>query len=275
MSNIKGIDISGYSVELRKAGSLDMGEKGRELVWANQGNIGYATGTSSTYEIPDETKNPITAKEQLQRVDDFIEKHGMELDKADSNYVYLYKRTGIDSKDLINGDFIYKTGKTFATELDRNLYRYGKGIEVCSSIKGIIEPYTRSVQGHITAGGGLAPEDPSDLYKNTYKIFKVKVAKADIIIDIDNKIRVGQVDIIEEIKLLPKLKYQIWKITEIEDGFTFRFEIKNDITGRNIDIDVFNDVIDVPQQEIKDMINNKLDDMQGIFDEFQQCYGEL
>ena len=275
MSNKNSIDISGYcgSVELREVGSLDMCERGRELIFNNQINIGRSCFAPQPM---------LTKEEQLKRVDKFIEKYNLDYDEkiesdlADSNYIYLYKKTDLDGKDSdTNGDFIYKVGKTFATELNTGLGDNLMGNLVYPSIHEVIELSKSFSQYQYMVSTISTPDDPSQVYKNTYKIFKVKVAKSDIVITTNNEIRVSQVEIIEDVKLIPKLSYNIINITEIKDGFKFSFEIKNDITGASLRVDVFNDVIDVPQVEMKDMIKDRMIVMQDIFDEFSESNGVL
>lgn len=219
----------------------------------------------------------LTKEEQLKRIEDFIKEYNVE---TDDRYIYLYKATNMDGKDNSN-DFVYAIGKTFVVELNTNINNErAKGVYVNTFDDALkLYKYINLSWGKVVNWSFDIPKNPptnpSILNEKTFRIFKVKINKSDVIITKNNNIRVGQLEVIDEVSLEPKLNYSVESITEIDNGFRFNFNIENTITGKFINVDFVSKDINISQDVIKATIQARIVIMQGIYDKFAESNGDL
>jgi hypothetical protein len=229
----------------------------------------------------------LSEKDTIQRVNEYIETNSIE---SDDNYIYLYKTTDTNLVNLDDNATQYELNSIHTTECDKNIEdEFGKGIKVRTFDEAIDKGKSSSYVGY--AYGVLPnkfyestqaiPVNPSKLFKYNYRILKVKIRKSDLIIP-SNKLaipRTGRIEIIKEVKLEHKFKYETKSITEIDKcsqkGYTFTINIFNETNDESITINFNADKIELSQNSIMNKIKDRLKEMQLIFDEYADSKGDL
>jgi K+/H+ antiporter YhaU regulatory subunit KhtT len=229
----------------------------------------------------------LSEKDTIQRVNEYIETNSIE---SDDNYIYLYKSTDNDLVDLDDITTKYELNSIHTTEYDKNIEdEFGKGIKVRTLNEAIDKGKSSSYVGY--AYGVLPnkfcersfsiPINPLTLFQYNYRILKVKIKKSDLIIP-SNKLailRTGRIEIVEEITIVPKFKYETRSITEIDKcsqkGYTFTINIINETNDESITINFNSDNIGLSQNSIMNKIKDRLKEMQLIFDEYESSKGNL
>jgi hypothetical protein len=220
----------------------------------------------------------LSEKETIQRVNVYIKENKIE---SDENYIYLYKSTDNDLIDLDDKTTKYELNSIHTAECDKNIEdEFGNGIKVrtLDEAIGLGKTY-KSL--YIIWGNSNPPVNPKILFEYNYRILKVKIKKSDLIIP-SNKLaipRTNRIEIINEVQLTPKIKYETKSITELDKcsqkGYTFTINILNETNNESITINFNSDKIELSQDEIMSSIKDRLKEMQSIYNEYEASKGEL
>ena len=241
----------------------------------------------------------LTKEEKLQRAEDFIKTNNIEVDTT-GIFAYFYKAVNLDYTNMYSSDnkITYEIGKIFTEKCDENIrnscsfglhatsYKeaiaFGKN-SIPQNIASIIGnasnhfPMSSVPQWSFMTNNNNSIINPSILTEESkFRLLKVKIAKDRIIVPTGaEKIRTNQMEIIEEIELKVTFKYSINSITESDKGYTFDINVKNELTGRSLDVKFIADNIDITQDEIKTKIKERINILQKIYDKKQETNGEI
>jgi hypothetical protein len=177
--------------------------------------------------------------------------------------------------DLDDKTTKYEISSIHTTECDKNIEdEFGKGIKVrtLDEAIGLGKTY-RSV--YIIWGNSNPPVNPSKLFEYNYRILKVKIRKSDLIIP-SNKLaisRTGRIEIVEEVKLEHKIKYETKSIVKNINGYyEFLITVINETNNESIPVNFTATNVDI---EIKYKIQSQLKEMQEIYDAYTKNNGTL
>jgi hypothetical protein len=243
---------------------------------------------------PKKEDKELSAKEHLQRVEEYIAKFNVE---HDDDAVYLYKAVNLDGTNKYQSDnkITYELGKVYTEKCDRDINNscskglhaatYDKAIEFGKdrvlTITSNANTYDSTIMlspGGLTWTANSSIINPSIIYKKpNFRLFKVKIFKKYIVVpeNTDGKIRCSQMEILEEVKLTAKIKYKIQDIKEVENGYEFTFNVYNEFNNNNINIKFIYTRVELTEDEIKERINSRIVIMQKMYDQFQKSNGEL